>query len=85
VYGLTTRAENILIEVRKDFQRALKPGESRVTAQAAAEWAGEGGWQRWSVRDGERASKADDADKFLERKTRTASAEETGGLAQSDG
>ncbi len=37
------------------------------------------------MRDGERASKADDADKFLERKTRTASAEETCGLAQSDG
>ncbi len=36
----------------------------------SAEWAGEGGWQRGSERDGERASKADEADKFLERKTR---------------
>ena len=37
------------------------------------------------MRGGERASKADDEDKFPERKTRTTSAEETGGLAQSNG
>ena len=33
--------------------RYFKPGESRVTARAAAGCAGEVGWQRWLVREGE--------------------------------
>jgi hypothetical protein len=44
----------------------LKPVERWVTAQAAAEWAGEGGWQRWLGEVMKTVSKVGDEEKFLE-------------------
>ena len=44
----------------------VKSGESRVTAVAADVWAGEGGWRRWSEREGGWASKGHEEEQFLE-------------------
>lgn len=46
--------------------RYLKHGESRVTEQSAAEWAGEGGRRRWLERERKAVSKGVEEDQFHE-------------------
>lgn len=43
-----------------------KRGESRVTEETAAEWAGEGGWRKWSGRERKPESKGVEEEQFHE-------------------